>query len=262
MAGYANFEIERDGSIGHVTIDSDSRLNALNPEMGAELLDWASSLPFEDDLRCLTITASGEAFGAGADLTRLEGDDSDTPTVRKLASQLHDAVSHLHRAPVPIVVGVNGVAAGAGFSIALLGDIVLVSDAARMEYAYPRLGLTGDGGSTYLLPRLVGLRRAKEIVLRDEPIDPERAVELGLASEVVPAAELEERVAETAADLAAGPTWAMATTTRLLEESFDRGLESQMAAETEAIAEATRTEDYKRAYEAFFEKADPEFVGR
>lgn len=262
MADYANFEIERDGSVGHVTIDSESRMNALNPEMGEELLDWTSSLPFEEDLRCLTITAAGDVFGAGADLTRLSGDESDTPTFRKLASRLHDAVSHLHRAPVPIVVGVNGVAAGAGFSIALLGDIVLLSDEARLEFAYPRLGLTGDGGSTFLLPRLVGLRRAKEIVLRDEPIGPERAVELGLASSVVPAAELDERVAETATELATGPTWAMARTTRLLEESFDRGLESQLAAETEAITAATRTEDYQRAYEAFFDKRDPEFVGR
>lgn len=262
MPEYANFAIDRDGPVGHVTIDSESRMNALNPEMGAELLDWASTFPFEDEIRCLTITAAGDAFGAGADLSRLSGDESDTPIVRKLASQLHDAVSHLHRAPVPIVIGVNGVAAGAGFSLALLGDIVLLSDAARMEYAYPRLGLTGDGGSTFLLPRLVGLRRAKEIVLRDEAIEPERAVELGLASEVVPADGLSEQVRETAADLAAGPTWAMAQTTRLLEESFDRGLESQMAAEAETIAGATQTEDYQRAYRAFFDKSDTEFVGR
>jgi len=261
MATYDNFRIERDGSIAHVTIDSESRLNALNPEMGVELLDWASSLPFEEDLRCLTISAAGDAFGAGADLTRLEGDESDTPTMRQLASQLHDAVSHLHRAPVPIVTGVNGVAAGAGFSIGILGDIVLLSDAARMEYAYPRLGLTGDGGSTFLLPRLVGLRRAKEIVLQDDPIGPERAVELGLATEVVPAADLETRVEETAAELASGPTWAMARTKRLLTESFGRELEAQMAAETESMAAATQTEDYSRAYEAFFEKEEPEFVG-
>lgn len=259
---YDNFVVDRVGPVGRVTIDSQSRLNALNPEMGAELLDWSTSLPFEDDIRCLAIDAAGEAFGAGADLTRLSGDESDTPTIRKLASQLHDAVSHLHKAPVPIVTAVNGVAAGAGFSLALLGDIVLISDEARLEFAYPRLGLTGDGGSTFLLPRLVGLRRAKEIVIRDEPIDPEHAVDLGLASEVVPAGDLEDRLLETAEELAEGPTWAMARTKRLLAESFDRDLESQMAAETETIAAATRTEDFARAYEAFFKKDDPDFVGR
>lgn len=262
MAAYENFDIEREDSVVHVTIDSTSRLNALNPEMGAELLDWASELPFEDDVRCLTISAAGDAFGAGADLTQLAGDATDTPTMRKLASQLHDAVNHLHSAPVPIVTGVNGVAAGAGFGLAIMGDIVLISDGARLEFAYPRLGLTGDGGSTFFLPRLVGLRRAKEIVLRDEPIGPEEAVDLGLASEVVPAEDLDGELRSTAAEIAAGPTWAMGQTKRLLTESFDRDLAGQMAAETETIAQATTTEDYERAYEAFFEKSEPEFVGR
>lgn len=259
---YDNFVIEREGPVGRVTIDSQSRMNALNPEMGAELLDWASSLPFEEDIRCLAIDAAGDVFGAGADLTRLEGDESDSPGFRKLASQLHDAISHLHRAPIPIVTAVNGVAAGAGFSLALLGDIVLLSDSARMEFAYPRLGLTGDGASTFMLPRLVGLRRAKEIAIRDEPIGPEEAVSLGLASEVVPADELETRLLDTAADLASGPTWAMGQTKRLLTESFNRDIEGQMAAETETIAAATKTEDYHRGYNAFFGKEEPDFVGR
>lgn len=262
MADYDNFRIERDGPIARITIDSTSRLNALNPEMGGELLDWSTTVPFEDDIRCLTITAAGDAFGAGADLARLAGDESDTPTIRALASQLHDAISHLHRAPVPIVTGVNGVAAGAGFSLAIMGDIVILSDRGRLEFAYPRLGLTGDGASTFFLPRLVGLRRAKEIVLRDDPIGPERAVELGLATEVVEAADLEERVSAAAADLASGPTWALGRTKRLLTESFDRELEGQMAAETETIAAATTTADYERAYEAFFGEGEPDFVGR
>ena len=262
MDEYDNFRIERDGPITNIVVDSQSRLNALNPEMGAELLDVATTVPYEDDVRVLTITAAGNAFGAGADLSRLEGDDSDTPAFRKLAAQLHDAVSNIHRAPVPVVTGVNGVAAGAGFSLAIMGDLVLVSDEARFEFAYPRLGLTGDAGSTFFLPRLVGLRRAKEIVLEDEPISPERAVDLGLATEVVPAAELESRLRETAAELAEGPTWAQGQTKRLLVESLDRSLEGQLAAEAETIARATETEDYERGYRAFFEKSDPDFVGR
>lgn len=262
MTEYENFRIERDGAIAFVTIDSTSRLNALNPEMGAELVEWATTVPYEDDVRCLALDAAGEAFGAGADLTKLSGDRSDTPTIRKLAARLHDAISSLHRAPVPIVTGVNGVAAGGGFSLAITGDVVIASDEARFEFAYPKLGLTGDGGSTFFLPRLVGLRRAKEIVLRDEPIDPEEAVELGLASDVVPAGDLSDELASVARELAEGPTWAMARTKRLLTESFHRSLEGQMAAETEMMAGATETEDYQRAYEAFFEKDDPEFVGR
>ena len=160
------------------------------------------------------------------------------------------------------MTGVNGIAAGAGFSLAILGDIVLVSDAARFEYAYHRVGLTGDGGSTFLLPRMVGLRRAKEIVLRDDPISPERAVELGLATEVVPAAELEDRLAEEADRIAAGPTQAYGRMKRLLTESFDRDLAGQLAAETDAIARSTRTEDYERGFAAFFRGESADFVGK
>ncbi len=262
MADYENFQIEREGSVAHVTIDSTSPMNTLNPEMGEELLDWTTTIPYEEEIRCVTLTGSGGAFGAGADLTRLDGGASDTAGFRRLASYLHDGISHLYRSPVPVVTGVNGVAAGAGFSMAILGDIVLVSDEARFEYAYPRIGLTGDGASTFLLPRLVGLRRAKEIVLKDEPIDPDRAVEIGLASEVVPAAELEDRVAEVGQDLASGPTWALGQTLRLLTESYSRDFESQMAEEAETIVEASTTEDFSRGFAAFFEKEDPEFVGR
>ncbi|MFB6267912.1 MAG: enoyl-CoA hydratase/isomerase family protein [Halodesulfurarchaeum sp.] len=262
MSTYDNFRLERDGAVAVLTIDSESRLNALNPEMGTELLELTSAVPYEDEVRAVVLTAHGDAFGAGADLSRLSGDERDSPVLRKLASQLHDAVSHLHRAPVPVLTGVNGIAAGGGFSLALVGDIVLVSDEARLEFAYPRLGLTGDGGSTFALPRLVGLRRAKEIALRDEPIDPERAVELGLATEVVPDDELHDRVREEARRLASGPTWALGRTRRLLAESFSRDLESQLAAETEAIAGAAETEDFARGYAAFFGEDDPEFVGR
>ena len=262
MAEYENFQIERDGSVAHVTIDSKSPLNALNPEMGEELLDWTTTIPYEDDIRCVTLTGSGDAFGAGADLTRLEGGASDTAGFRRLASYLHDGIIQLYRSPLPVVTGVNGVAAGAGFSMGIQGDIVLIRDEARFEYAYPRIGLTGDGASTFLLPRLVGLRRAKEIVLKDEPIDPERAVEIGLATEVVPADDLEDKIAEVGQELADGPTWALSQTLRLLTESYTRDFEGQMAAESETIVEASTTEDFSRGYEAFFQKEDPEFVGR
>lgn len=120
------------------------------------------------------------------------------------------------------MTAVNGVAAGAGFSLALVGDIVLVSEDARFEYAYPRVGLTGDGGSTFFLPRLVGLRKAKEILLLGEPIDPDRAVELGIATETVPANDLDAHLNEVALQVADGPTEAFGATKRLLTESFEQ----------------------------------------
>lgn len=262
MADYENLSLDRDGSVAHVTIESTSDFNSLNATMGEELVHVATELNEDDEVRCITITGTDGVFCAGADLAGLEGDERDAPELRRLASNLHDAILQLHQAETPLVVGVNGVAAGAGFSVALAGDVVVMSDEARLEYAYGRIGLTGDGGSTFWLPRLVGLRRAKEIALLDEPIDADYAVTLGLVTESVPADEFEERVGSVADRLAQGPTKAFGATKRLMTESFENGLAEQMAAETDVIAGATHTEDYRRGYEAFFGDDDAEFTGK
>lgn len=261
MPDYDTLQLDRDGDVLTITLDAGPH-NGLDPAMTADLHRVAVSLHDEDPARAVVLTHDGDVFSAGADLTAFEGDETDAPYVREMAGQLHDAVLQFHRAPVPIVAGVDGVAAGAGFSLAIFPDLLVLSEDARLEYAYHRIGLTGDGGSTFFLPRLVGLRRAKEILLLDEPIAPEAAVDLGLATEVVAGEEFDERLAELAADLAAGPTHAFGTTTRLMTESFDRSLESQLADETEAIADATRTEDFARGHAAFFGDGPPEFVGR
>lgn len=261
MPDYETLAVAREGAVASITIDRPSAKNTLTQTMVDELLAVAVALGEDDEVRCITLTGAGDAFGAGADLSRLDGDASDAGALRRLASVLHDAIVQLYQADTPLVTGVNGIAAGAGFSLAILGDIVLVSDDARFEYAYHRVGLTGDGGSTFLLPRLVGVRRAKEIVFRDDPIGPERAVELGIASEVVPGDELEERLSAEADRIAAGPTAAYGRMRRLLTESFDRDLAGQLAAETDAIARSARTRDYERGYAAFFGGESPEFVG-
>ncbi|WP_435180675.1 enoyl-CoA hydratase/isomerase family protein [Halorussus sp. AFM4] len=259
---YETIGVDRDEQAATVTLDRPDHLNSLTRRMTEELRDAVADLAGDDAVRCIVFRGAGGAFGAGADLGRLDGDAGDEPALRQLASSLHETVLLLHRAEKPVAVGVDGVAAGAGFSLALSGDVVLASDEARFEYAYPRVGLTGDGGSTFLLPRLVGLRRAKEIALLDEPVDPERAVELGIATEVVAADEFDDRLDDLASRLAAGPTKALGRVKRLMTEGFDRRLGEQLAAETNAIAESTRTEDYARGHDAFHGDDDPEFVGR
>jgi 2-(1,2-epoxy-1,2-dihydrophenyl)acetyl-CoA isomerase len=171
-------------------------------------------------------------------------------------------VVQFHQSETPVVGGIDGIAAGAGFALALCPDLLVLSDEARLDFAYQRIGLTGDGGSTFFLPRLVGLRAAKELVLMDEAVTPERALDLGLANEVVPADEFDDRLAELAADIADGPTAALGNTMRLLTESYDRSLEAQLSAETDTIAEAVQTEDYERGFAAFFDKDDPDFTGQ
>jgi 2-(1,2-epoxy-1,2-dihydrophenyl)acetyl-CoA isomerase len=261
-ADYENLSLTVDGGVAHLTLDSTSDFNSLNVTMADELVDATTRLADDDAVRCITLRGADGVFCAGADLGQFEGDERDAPAFRSLASTLHDAMLALHQAPKPVVTGVNGVAAGAGFSMALSGDAVVMADDARLEFAYGRIGLTGDGGSTFWLPRLVGLRRAKELVLMNEPVDADYAVSLGLVTESVPSEEFDERLDAMAARLADGPTKAFGATKQLLDESFGRGFADQLAAETDAIANATKTEDYERGHAAFFGKEDPEFLGR
>jgi 2-(1,2-epoxy-1,2-dihydrophenyl)acetyl-CoA isomerase len=258
---YEHLSVERAEGVVRIVMDRPATNNAMDRAMAAELRTATANV-VNGDSRCVVLTGSEDVFNTGADLSVLDGDGSDARTLRKIASSLHRSVENLVGARKPVVTAVNGVAAGGGFGLALAGDLVVVAADGRFEFAYPRVGLTGDGGSTFFLPRLVGLRRAKEIALLDEPIDAERAVAMGLATEAVSSGEFDERVAELAADLSDGPTRAYARTKRLLTESAGRGLSTQMAAETDAIARMTRTDDYERGLAAFFGDGDPAFEGR
>jgi 2-(1,2-epoxy-1,2-dihydrophenyl)acetyl-CoA isomerase len=253
--------IERTGGVATITLDDPESRNAFDLDAADELVDAATTLGTDPDVRCIVLTHSGNFFCTGADLTELSGDASDAPAIRQLAGRLHEAVSQFHQAPTPVVGGIDGIAAGAGFGLALAPDLLLLSEAARLEFAYPRIGLTGDCGSTSFLPRLVGLRAAKEIALLDEPIDAERARDLGIATEVVPQDAFDDRLEELTADLADGPTVALGNASRLLTGSFDRSLESPLAAETDTIGRAVHTTDYERGYAAFFGDGDPDFPG-
>ncbi|QSG02682.1 enoyl-CoA hydratase/isomerase family protein [Natranaeroarchaeum sulfidigenes] len=259
---YEHVSVKRDGGVGYLRMDRADAYNAMNEMMAGEIRDASIELmETDDDVRCTVLTGAGEWFNTGADLSQLEGDESDGRRLRDLASRIHTAVQHIATAPKPAVAGVNGVAAGAGFGLAMAADIVVVSEDARFEFAYPRLGLSGDGGITHFLPDLVGHRRAREIVLLDEPIDAEKAVELGLATEVVPASSFDDRVEELASELANGPTRAFGATKRLLTNSHTRSLDDHLDAETNTIARLAGTDDYARGHEAFFEESEPEFEG-
>ena len=259
---YETIDVERADGVARVTMARPDAHNSLDRTMARELRDATLALVDDRDVRCLVLIGEGEAFNTGADLTTLEGDSSDARRLRHIATRLHTTIRHLAEARMPVVTGVNGVAAGAGFGLALAGDIVLLSEDARLEYAYPRIGLSGDGGATYVLPRLVGLRQALSITLLDEPIPAEEAVELGLATEAVPAEEFNDRLAEVATDLADGPTRAYAAIKRLLRGSYGHSLGTHLTAETDSLARLADTDDYVYGYEAFFGDDEPSFTGR
>jgi 2-(1,2-epoxy-1,2-dihydrophenyl)acetyl-CoA isomerase len=253
--------VTRTEAVGRITMDRPESNNSINPEMGEELHEAAIELVEDDAIRCIVLTGVGKTFNTGADLGVLSADPGDAALLRSMAHRLHGTVSQLHRAPKPVVCGVNGVAAGGGIGLSVCGDIVLVAESARFRFAYPRIGLSADGGSSYFLPRLLGLRRAQEIAFRDEDVGAEEAAEIGLVTEAVPDGEFEERLAEEAARLAEGPTRAHAATKALLRQSLDRQLDEQMATEASTIAGLTGTDDYQRGVEAFFAKEPADFRG-
>ena len=256
-----NFEIEADDGIVRITIDSTSKHNSLNRTMSEELLDVGAHLNADDAARCVVLTGSGGVFCAGGDISGFAADDNRSASTRRGASIFHDAVIAFHRAEVPLVVGVNGVAVGAGLSLAMMGDVVVIHEDAHLAYGYPGVGLPGDGGITFHLPRLVGLRKAKEIALLGGEIDAEEAVELHLATEVA-GENFDDRLAELAEEIGSGPTQAFGAAKRLLTDSLDNSIEEQLAAETDAIARGAGSADHEEGVRAFLEGREPEFEGR
>jgi len=257
---YENFATTVDDGVLRVTIDSTAEMNALHSGMAEELLEIAVGI-HEDEPRCVVFTGSDGVYCAGGDIQSFTG-DSPASHLRELASTLHDAVLQLHEAEVPLVTGINGPAAGAGFSLGILGDYVLMSEDAYFQFGYPGIGATGDGSATYFLPRLVGLRQAKRLALLNERVGAAEAVDIGLATEAVADESFDERLDEIAAEIADGPTLALGRTQQLLDESFASSLPEQLAAETAAMAASAETDDFEEGVEAFLAGEEPDFEGR
>ncbi|WP_276246948.1 MULTISPECIES: enoyl-CoA hydratase/isomerase family protein [unclassified Haladaptatus] len=262
MSEYEYVSTDQTDAVHTIRIDRPAAHNSFDRQLAAELREATYDAVSRDDVRCLVLRGTGATFCTGADLGTLDGDETDESRLRHLATDLHAIVSALVHAPMPVVTGVNGVAAGGGLGLALCGDIVLAAESARFEFAYPRIGLSGDGGSTYFLPRLVGLRQAQRLTLRDEPVGSEEAVDLGLVTERVADEAFDAHLADLAASVASGPTAAYAETRRLLHESFDNTLSEQLTSELDRIAGLANTDDFTRGHDAFFEKSPAEFEGR
>lgn len=258
---FEHVAIDLTDEVAHVTLDRPDAHNALDVDAAIDLKNALEAAATASDVRCLVLEGSGGVFCSGADLAAFEGDETDQRRLDAVATRLHAAVTTMATADVPTITAVNGVAAGGGFGLALSGDLVLAKETARFEYSYPRVGLSGDAGATWFLPRLVGMRRAREFLLLDEPVAADAAVEMGLATEAVPQDDWDDRVRSVATDVASGPTTAYGAAKTLFNRSYERTLKTQLTAEKDVIAGLARTDDYAAGYEAFFTKADPEFSG-
>jgi len=212
----------------------------------------------------VVVTGAGKAFCAGGDVKDFADNlDHIGALVKELTTYLHGAVSRLVRSEKPVIMAVNGVAAGGGFSFALCGDVVLATESAKFTMAYSKIAATPDGSSSYFLPRLIGLRRAMELYLTNRVLTAREAYEWGLVTRVVPDGEFRGAVETMARELAQGPTKAFGGAKRLLHQSTWESLETQMELEAQAIANSGRTEDFRAGVAAFAnKKSPPTFQGR
>jgi enoyl-CoA hydratase/carnithine racemase len=242
-----------------LTLNRPERKNAMNTAMFSELLTVFREVDVSSTDRVLVITGAGDAFCSGADLSDRGSDP------RHSLSRLHwvaDIALALHRIPKPVIAKVNGVAVGAGMNLALACDLIVASDTARFSEIFARRGLSIDFGGSWLLPRLIGMHRAKELALFADIISAKEAAELGLVNRVLPPGELDAFVDDWANRLAAGPPIALSLTKRLITNSFNVTMDEALEAEGMAQSVNTGTEDTAEAIKAFLEKRDPKFKGR
>jgi enoyl-CoA hydratase/carnithine racemase len=242
-----------------ITFDRPHKKNAVNDVMWGELGEVAASLVGSTDTRCVVLTGAGGEFCSGADLSA--GPRSSEHQLAAMR-RINAVVQAFHELPQPTIAKVDGVAAGVGMNLALGCDLVIASDRARFSEIFARRGLSLDGGGSWLLPRLVGLHRAKELALFADIIPAEEALRLGVVNRVVPVDELDKVVGEWAARLAAGPPIALAMTKRMLNRSFEQSFEQALDDEARSQTINFGTRDTAEAIGAFVQKRPPTFEGR
>ena len=262
---WKHLRVEIADGIATVTFDRPEKMNALTFDAYADLRDVLDELPHRDDVRALVITGAGRGFCSGGDVHEIIGalQGSDQRTLLEFTRMTGAVVREMRECPLPIVAAVNGVAAGAGAVIALAADLRVLARSARFAFLFTKVGLAGaDMGSAYLLPRMIGLGRATEVLMLGQDVPAERALEIGLANDVVDDEALGDVARTLATTLAGGPALAYSVTKLLLAREQDMGLSG--ALELEAVAQALllKSADHAEFYAAFKEGRDAAWTGR
>ncbi|MEE4453599.1 enoyl-CoA hydratase/isomerase family protein [Novosphingobium resinovorum] len=252
-----------ENGIGTLTLASSATRNGISPAIARSLREKASLCAASDEVRCVVLTGSGPFFSVGGDIALFASVGTDAQAqVLQLASVFHEAVHKLATMPKPLVTAINGPAAGAGFSLAILGDITIAAVSAHFTAAYSAVGLTPDGGMSWTLPRLIGLRRAQDLILTNRRVTAQEAVEIGLVTQVVPDGDLAAAAIRYAERLAAGPTGALAQCRALLFAGHNATLAEQLDAEAKSIADACAGPEGREGVAAFIEKRAADFTGQ
>lgn len=262
---WKHFGFEHADGIATVTFDRPDKLNALTFEAYADLRDLLTELPQRGDTRALVLRGEGRAFCSGGDVNEIIGETlkMDADRLLEFTKMTGAVIKAMRECPIPIIVALHGMAAGAGSVIALAADFRIASRSAKFAFLFTKVGLSGaDMGSAYLLPRLVGLGRATQLLMLGDTIDAEKAERYGLVSELVEDDELDEAVEKLARRLATGPFQGYAQTKELLTRELDMSLSG--ALELEAVTQALlmKTADYAEFHAAFNAKRPPQWQGR
>lgn len=258
---YSTLLLDKQGATATITLNRPKAANGLNYQMATELADAAQQCAVDKAIKAVILTGSGRFFCAGGDMkSMLEYGDNVETGLKSIADQLHRALSTLARMDAPLVVAVNGTAAGAGFSAAIAGDLVVAAESASFTMAYTKVGLSPDGSSSYYLPRLVGLRRAQELMYTNRVLSATEALEWGLVNKVVADQELAAAASQLADMLVAGSKGSNSAVKQLLLQTFNNSVETQMELESRAIATCAASDDGREGVAAFLAKRKPEFA--
>jgi 2-(1,2-epoxy-1,2-dihydrophenyl)acetyl-CoA isomerase len=254
-----------ENGVAVITLNRPDVLNAFNDELGFAVLEAVERSAADDSVRCIVITGAGRAFCSGEDLGALAGgyESGDAPELGKtLVDRYNPLIRAIRGARKPVIAAVNGVAAGAGASLALACDYRIATDKAKLVLAFIKVGLVPDSGGVWFLAKKVGEARAMDMAMSGRPLDAEVAGTCGLYDEVVPLEGFEERWRAVATEMADGPTRAYALTKELVYGAADRTLDEQLDHEVTVQTEAGRTADHLEGVRAFLGKRAPKFEGR
>jgi len=261
---YETILTEVQGDIGVVTLNQPESLNALNVKLATEFHSGVSQL-IEAGVRAVVVTGAGRAFCAGGNLREMQAIAHKEGRAEAFFDAplrlINSCILLIRQAKLPFIAAVNGPASGGGCNLALACDFVLAAESARFNQAFVKVGLTPDCGGTFILPRLVGWRRANELLMTGDVVDAKQALDMGMINAVVPDGELMDQAMKLATRLAQGPTAALGRVKELLEASASRDYAAQLELEREAQIESGRTRDAAEGIAAFVEKRPPKFTG-
>lgn len=250
-----------ENNVGFITLNRPEAGNSLDYQTAKQLMQAAVFCSENETVRAVVLTGTGNKFSVGGDLNSFASHGNDIGAHLKIVTgYFHQAISHLARMNKPVIAAVNGVAAGGGMSLACACDLVYATEEAKFVTAYNKIGLTPDGAGSYFLPRLVGMRRALELLYTNRPLSALEAKEWGLINDVLPSEKLKPFVLDLATKLANGPMNAFGVTKKLFLHSMQETLESQMGMESLMIAERAGSTEGKEGIAAFLEKREADYL--